>query len=387
MHRAIAALSPDDAQGFEKLQRTSRAIYEVGFEQLADQPFDSLLRFIACAPALARLRGDKSVYRTVCDHLRHPMLRRAFSLQPLLVGGNPLKTTSVYLLIHYLERRFGVHYAMGGTGALVRALADLFAEQGGALRLHSPVAEIAVENDRAAGVRLESGERIAADVVVANADPGRVYGRMLPDRKRRRWSGRRLARLRYSMGLYVLYFGTSRRYEEVAHHTILLGEGYRETLRDIFDRKVLPRTPSLYLHRPTATDPSLAPHGHDAFYALAPVPNLQGDVDWPQAEPRLRERLLGMLEKSQLPGLRDHLDVQFAMTPEDFRDRYDSPHGAGFSVQPLLTQSAWFRFHNKSEELDGLYLVGAGTHPGAGLPGVLSSAKVVENVLRREEPA
>lgn len=224
-----------------------------------------------------------------------------------------------------------------------------------------------------------------ADVVVANADPAYVYHSLLPGlMRRRRWTRRKLSRLDYSMGLYVLYLGARKRWDEVAHHTIILGDAYRDTLRDIFDRKILPTEPSLYLHRPTATDPNMAPSGHDALYALLPVPNLQGNVEWTWAEPQLRARVLDILENSVLPGLRKYLDIAFSMTPKHFLDRYHSPHGSGFSIQPTLTQSAWFRFHNRSEELDGLYFVGAGTHPGAGIPGVLSSAKVVENVLKRE---
>jgi phytoene desaturase len=385
MSESIGVISPPDTGGFNKLLQVSKANYEIGFEELAHVPFDSLRRFASCVPSLVRLRADRSVYRTVSKYMRHPMLRRAFSLQPLLIGGNPLSTTSVYLLIHYLERRFGVHYATGGTGALVRALGDLLVEQGAAMSTDAEVQEILIRSGRAVGVRLVDGETIRADVVVANADPAYVYDSLLPGlRRRRRWTRRRLSRLRYSMGLYVLYFGARKRWDEVAHHTIILGEAYRETLKDIFDRKILPAKPSLYLHRPTATDPAMAPPGHDAFYALLPVPNLKGGVEWSQAEEQLRERLLDILEDSVLPGLRKHLDIVFSMTPKQFLDRYRSPHGSGFSIQPTLRQSAWFRFHNRSEELDGLYLVGAGTHPGAGIPGVLSSAKVVETVLKRE---
>jgi phytoene desaturase len=385
MAETIAEISPADAGGFEKLLRTSKEIYDIGFKQLAHVPFDSLRKFVACAPALIRLRADRSVYRVVARHLNHPMLRRAFSLQPLLIGGNPLSTTSIYLLIHYLERRFGVHYAMGGTGAIVRALAELLIEQGAVLRTSAEVQEVLVLNGRATGVRLVDSETVPADVVVANVDPARVYNSMVPQlKRRRRWTQRKLSRLAYSMGLYVLYFGVRKRWDDVAHHTILLNNAYRETLKDIFDRKRLPADPSLYLHRPTATDPEMAPPGHDAFYALLPVPNLQGGVDWSRAEPELRECVFDMLEASLLPGLKKHLDIAFSMTPEHFRDRYHSPHGSGFSIQPILTQSAWFRFHNRSEELDGLFFVGAGTHPGAGIPGVISSAKVLENLLKQE---
>jgi phytoene desaturase len=385
MAESIGRINPADAEGFSRLLQTSKAIYQTGFEGLAHIPLDSLRGLAASVPALVRLRAHRSVYRAVSRHLRHQMLRRAFSLQPLLIGGNPLNTTSIYLLIHYLERRFGVHYAMGGTGALVQALGDLLVEQGAAISTGAEVEEILIRNGRAVGVRLVNGETIPADLVVANADPAYVYNSLIPGhRRRRRWTRRKLSRLHYSMGLYVLYLGARKRWDEVAHHTIILGDGYRETLGDIFERGILATKPSLYLHRPTATDPAMAPPGHDALYALLPVPNLQGRVEWSQAEPQLRERVLDMLEDSVLPGLRKYMEIAFSMTPEHFLDRYHAPHGSGFSIQPTLRQSAWFRFHNRSEELDGLYLVGAGTHPGAGIPGVLSSAKVVENALKRE---
>ncbi len=332
-------------------------------------------------PALARLRSDRSVYRMVSRYLRHPLLRRAFSIQPLLVGGNPFDTTSIYSLIHYLEREWGIHFPMGGTGALVAGLGRLLEEEGVSVALGQGVEEVLVESGRATGVRLQDDSVLPAEVVVANADAPFLYKHMIGARSRRKWNDRRVDRMRYSMGLFVLYFGTTRRYPDVAHHTIVLGERYRELLRDIFDRKVLADDFSLYLHRPTATDPSMAPPGCDAWYVLSPVPNLQSGIDWSEAGPGYRDRIVAALGASVIPGLDSSITEDFYVTPADFRSRYLSLHGAGFSVQPTLAQSAYFRFHNRSEDVENLFLVGAGTHPGAGLPGVLSSAKVLDRIV------
>jgi phytoene desaturase len=305
------------------------------------------------------------------------------SFHPLLIGGNPFSATSIYALIAHLERRWGVHFAMGGTGRLVEGLAGLVRGQGGALRLGAEVAEILVRDGAARGVRLASGEAVEADVVVSNADSAWTYRRLLPPaHRRRRWTDRRLDRARYSMGLFVWYFGTRRRYEGVGHHTILLGPRYRELLADIFRRGALPPDPSLYLHRPTATDPSVAPPGHDAFYVLAPVPHLgAAGVDWRAAAEPFRRALARRLSETLLPGLEEAVVTSRVATPLDFERDLLAYRGAGFGLEPVLWQSAWFRPHNRSEEVDGLYLVGAGTHPGAGLPGVLSSARVLDALV------
>ena len=376
----IARFEPDDQAGYLRLLETSRRIFEVGFTGLADRPFDRFTTMLKLLPQLLRLRSDRSVHRLVECHLKNPQLRQAFSIQPLLVGGNPFDTTSIYSLIHFLERQWGVHFPMGGTGALVAALGALMQRQGIEMRLGATVARIATVGRRATGVVLDDGQELAAEVVVSNVDAPHLYGTMVPGNKRR-WTAGKLGRLRYSMGLFVLYFGTDRRYPDVAHHTISMGPRYRELLRDIFDRKVLADDFSLYLHRPTATDPSLAPAGCDSFYVLSPVPNMQSGIDWSRQAGVYGDRILEALERTMLPGLRESLAVRFHMTPMDFGDRYLSVHGAGFSIQPLLTQSAWFRFHNRSEELDNLFLVGASTHPGAGVPGVLSSAKVLDRIV------
>ncbi len=377
----IGRFEPRDREGYLGLLEASRRIFDKGFTELGDQPFHRFRDMLKVAPSLLRLRSDRSVFGLVSKHLRDPQLRQAFSIQPLLVGGNPFDTTCIYSLIHFLEREWGVHFPMGGTGALVAALGRLLDEVGVQVELGRSVTEVMVHSGRARGVRLESGRLLPADLVVYNGDPPHLYRHLLPGVERRRWTDRRLGRLRYSMGLFVLYFGTRRQYPDVAHHTILMGPRYRSLLRDIFHRRILADDFSLYLHRPTATDPSMAPEGCDSWYVLSPVPNLQGDVDWETEGPRYRDRIVRALEDRLLPELSSQIVHDFYVTPEDFQADYLSAWGSGFSIQPLFRQSAWFRFHNKSEEVDGLYLVGAGTHPGAGLPGVLSSAKVLDRVV------
>lgn len=376
----IERIEPKDVDGYKRLLAHSKKLYDVGFTQLADQPFHNPLKMVAQIPALARLRSDRTVWQLVSKFLSHDKLRQAFSIQPLLVGGDPFETTSIYGLIHYLEREDGVHFVMGGTGALVSALARLMEEEGITQRYETTVDQIIVEGGTATGVALEGGERLMADVIVSNADPLHLYGSMLPKSEIRR-AARLKLRSRKSMGLFVLYFGTEATYPDVAHHTIVFGERYQGLLHDIFRRKVMTEDFSLYVHRPTATDPSFAPEGHDSFYVLCPVPNLDGDVDWSVEGPRLQDRIVEALDQGMLPGLKQSIRSPFFMTPEDFSDRYLSVAGAGFSISPHFTQSAWFRFHNKAEGPKNLYLVGAGTHPGAGLPGVVSSAKVLERLL------
>ncbi len=381
MRAEVARLSPRDVEGYERFLKASQAIYEVGFEQLGDQPFDSWADMARVLPALLRLEGYRTVYALACKHVTDPKLRVVLTFQSLLVGGNPFATTSVYCLIAFLERRFGVHFAMGGTGSLVQGLVKLIEGQGGSVQCGQAVAEITVEHGRASGVRLASGQRLSADVVVSNADSATTYRHLLPGVKRRRWTDRRIEKARYSMSLFVWYFGTRRQYPDVAHHTILLGPRYRELLADIFDRKRLAEDFSLYLHRPTATDPAMAPAGCDAFYVLSPVPHLQSGTDWSVEAERYRQRIERHLEATLLPGLSGQIATSRLLTPQDFQDRLSSFRGAAFGLEPVLTQSAWFRPHNRSEEVDRLYLVGAGTHPGAGLPGVLSSARILDKVV------
>lgn len=376
----IARFEPADAEGYLRLLEHSEKLYDAGFTRLADQPFHRLSTMLREVPTLGRLRADRTVWQLVCAYLKNEKIRQAFSIQPLLVGGSPFSTTSIYGLIHFLERKWGVYFAMGGTGALVAAFGRLMQEEGIEIRLDTTVARITLDGRKVTGVELESGERLSCDVVVSNADPLHLYANMLPA-DAQSTSIRLKRKSRVSMGLYVLYFGTTRTYPDVAHHTIWFGPRYREHLKDIFDRKILADDFSLYVHRPTATDKSFAPDGCDSFYVLCPVPNLDAGIDWQVEGPRLKERIVEALDRTMLPGLKQTMTADFIMTPQDFADDYLSVSGAGFSVAPHFTQSAWFRFHNRSESIDGLYLVGAGTHPGAGLPGVVSSAKAVEKLV------
>jgi phytoene desaturase len=377
----IARIAPGDLDGFDRFLRDSEAIYRVAFGELADKPFHSFGTLLRAAPAMIRLQGYRTVFGKVGDYFRDPKLRIAFSFHPLLIGGNPMTTTAYYCLIAHLERIHGVHYAMGGMGALVQGLVGLIEGNAGRIRCNAEVAEITVANGRASGVRLADGETIAADIVVSNADAGWTYSKLLASHPRRRWTDRKVARARYSMSLFVWYFGTTRKFEDVYHHTMVLGPRYEGLLGDIFKRKHLSKDFSLYLHRPTMTDPSLAPPGCDAFYVLSPVPHLGSGTDWSvQGEP-YRAAIQQRLEQTVLPGLGDCIATSRIMTPQDFRDRLLSVNGAAFSLEPQLFQSAWFRPHNRSEELEGLYLVGAGTHPGAGVPGVISSARILDQLV------
>ena len=381
MRREIARFAPDDIPGYERFIGESEKIFKVGFEQLAHVPFDSLWDMAKIVPDMVRLGSHRTVYGLVASLVKDERLRQVLSFHTLLVGGNPFDTTSIYCLIAYLERKWGVHFAMGGTGAIVNGLVDLIASQGGVVRLNTEVEEITVEGRRATGVRLKNGEIVCADVVVSNGDAGWTYRRLLPAYLRRHWTDRKLEQARYSMGLFVWYFGTKRRYEDVKHHTILLGPRYRGLLDDIFHNKVVAEDFSLYLHRPTATDPSLAPPGHDAFYVLSPVPNLESGTDWAAEAEGYRRRIAKYLGETVLPGLEVEVVSSRVLTPREFESDYLSLRGAAFSFEPVLTQSAALRPHNRSEEIEGLYLVGAGTHPGAGVPGVLSSARVLDTVV------
>ena len=377
----IAAFEPRDVDGYRKLAAHAKRIFEIGYQQLADVPFDRFTDMIRVAPDMIRLQNHRSVYGLVSRYLRDERLRQVFTFQPLLVGGNPFRTSSIYMLIHWLEREWGVHFPRGGTGALVQALVGLLEEIGVEVRLSTPVEEVLVRDGHVEGLRITGGEVLPARLVVSNADPSFVYGRLIDPRHRRKHTDRRIGRVRQSMSLFVTYFGTRKTYGDLAHHTILLGPRYRGLLTDIFDRKVLAEDFSLYLHAPGRTDPSLVPGGKDAFYVLSPVPNNLSGIRWAEVGERYRERILDHLEATVMPGLREHLDLAFDVTPQYFEHQLRSVAGAGFGPEPLLWQSAWFRYHNRSEDVHGLYFVGAGTHPGAGVPGVLSSARVLDHVV------
>lgn len=380
MQRQIERLAPGDFPGYLDFLRASEAIFDVAFLQLAHKPFESWKDMVRLLPQLARLKSYRNIYSLVSSFVKSPKLRFALSFHPLFVGGNPFNTTSIYGLIAFLERRWGVHFAMGGTGRIITGMVKLIEGQGGTVRFNAPVTRIETTGKRVTGVVLRNGEQLAADVVVSNADFAVTYRDLLPDSKRR-WSKAKISKADYSMSLFVWYFGTSRQFPDVPHHTILVGPRYREHLEDIFKRKVLAEDFSLYLHRPTATDPSLAPEGCDAFYVLSPVPHLQSQTDWHATAERYRQAIAKHLDGTILPGFEHCIVTSRLMTPLDFRDRLSSEHGAAFSLAPSLLQSAWFRPHNRSEDIENLFLVGAGTHPGAGVPGVLSSARVLDTVV------
>lgn len=381
MKREVARFSPGDVDGYERLLAASEEIFRVGFEQLAHVPFGSWTSMARIVPSMVRLKSFRSVYGLVSSFIKDDRLRQVMSFHPLLVGGNPFTTTSIYTLIAFLERKWGVHFPIGGTGALVSGLVELIEGLGGALRCNAEVERIVVEQGRATGVRLATGETLDADVLVSNADSAWTYRYLLDPADRKRWTDKRVERMRYSMGLFVWYFGTSRTYEDVAHHTILLGPRYRGLLEDIFGKKVLADDFSLYLHRPTATDRGLAPPGCETFYVLSPVPHLESGTDWAAEQERYRARIEQLLEATVLPGLAGAIVTSETLTPQGFHDQLSSFRGAAFGMEPVLTQSAYFRPHNKSEDVDNLFLVGAGTHPGAGVPGVLSSARVLDTIV------
>lgn len=391
MRAEVARLSPDDLAGYERFLTDAETRYRFGFENLGRRPMHKLREIIKVLPTFAMLRADRSTYGHAACRVQDERLRMALSFHPLFIGGDPFHVTSMYVLVAHLEKAFGVHYAMGGAGALAAAMAKLVGTLGGTLEFGVTVDEITLRDGRATGVRLTDGTRIDAAVVVSNADAGHTYTHLLRGLPKRRWTPRKLRRQRWSNGLFVWYFGTRDTralWPAVGHHTILNGPRYRGLVRDIFIHGKLAEDMSIYLHRPTVTDPSAAPEGGDAFYALVPVPHLGFDdpVEWAAMAEPYRRRVQQTLEDNLLPGLGRHIAESHVMTPEDFRTRYLSPHGAGFSIEPRILQSAWFRPHNISEEVRGLYLVGAGSHPGAGLPGVVSSAEVLDQLVPDPEP-
>ncbi len=381
MRQEVARFAPDDLEGYERFFQEAERCYKLGFLELSSVAFDSVGDLLAAMPSMIKMKAWKSIYSLVAKHIRHPKLRMVFSFHPLLIGGNPFSVTCVYSLINSLERRHGVHWAMGGTGALINGLVDLIRDQGNEVRCNAEVRQIQVAEGRATGVTLQSGESISADIVVSNADTAWTYKHLVAAEHRRHWTDRKIERMKSSMSLFVWYFGTKKRYSDIPHHMILMGPRYQELLTDIFKRHVLADDFSLYLHRPSASDPSMAPEGHDTFYVLSPVPHLESGVDWnAHAEP-YRKAIAKYLNESIMPGFEGEVTESFVTTPLDFQNRLLSYRGAAFGPEPLLLQSAWFRPHNRSEDIDGLFMVGASTHPGAGIPGVISSAKALESVV------
>ncbi len=381
MRREIARFNPADLAGYDRFVKAADQACQLGFEELGGIAFNSVSDLMAAVPNMLRMKAWESLYTLVARHISDPKLRMVFSFHPLLIGGNPFSVTRVYSLINTLERRWGVHWSMGGTGQLIKGLVGLLQGRGVSVRCNAPVTRINVEQGRACGITLENGERIDADIVISNGDAAWTYKNLVGQQHRTHWTDRKIEKSKYSMSLFVWYFGTSKRYEDVPHHMIMLGPRYRELLDDIFKNLHLADDFSLYLHRPSASDPSVAPEGHDAFYVLAPVPHLGSGTNWQQQAEDFRQAIQTYLDKTVLPNVGEHIVTSKLMTPQDFQDRLWSYKGAAFGLEPLLLQSAWFRPHNRSEDVAGLYMVGAGTHPGAGVPGVLMSAKAMSTVV------
>lgn len=377
----IEKISPKDVEGYKRMLKAVKPIYEKGFQELSFEPFHKFTSMLKVAPSLIKLQSYRSNYNFVSKYIKNENLRIVFSFHPLLIGGNPYSVPSIYSLIQYLEKEFGVWFARGGTTALVHALANLFEELGGKIVLNSEIQKIEIENNQVLGVHTVSNDFYPSKIVISNADPAFTYTKMIDSKWRRKNSDKRYKKAKYSMGLVVIYFGTKKQYPDMKHHTIILGPRYKGLLEDIFKKKILPEDFSSYLHVPTRTDPSLAPKGHEAFYILIPVPHQDSDIDWEIMVEPFKQKILSFLDENYLPGLKENIVTLKILTPLDFERDYNSFKGTGFSVEPIFTQSAWFRPHNKSEDIDGLYLVGAGTHPGAGLPGVVSSAKVTTDLI------
>ena len=377
----IAKFNPADVQGFKDLMKASDRCYQWGFEELGMVAFESISDVIKAMPNLIKMQAWRSIYSMVAKYIKHPKLRIVMSFHPLLIGGNPFSVTCIYSLIHVLERRWGVHSAMGGTGAIVQALVKLLANRQVPIRYNAPVTRIRVEQGTAVGVELHSGEFLPADIVVSNADAAWTYKHLVAPEQRRHWTDKRIAKGKYSSGLFVWYFGTNRQYQDVPHHMMVLGPRYQGLLQDIFKNHTLSKDFSLYLYRPTATDPSLAPAGCDSFYALSVVPNLSSETDWPAITERYQDAIASVLQDTVLPDLKQHVVSSKVTTPQDFQDRLWSYKGAGFGLEPILLQSAWFRPHNRSEDVRNLFMVGASSQPGAGVPSVLMSAKMLEQVV------
>ena len=375
-------LSKEDVNGYEKLVNFTKKIFDKGFLELADVPFDKPFVMMQQLPALLKLKSYKSVYSLVSSYIKNEKLRRMLSMHPLLVGGNPFTTTSIYGLILYLEKKWGIHYSVGGTGNIIKGFEKLMNEVGIEILKNSEVTEIITKNNKISGVKLNNENEIDADNVVCNADPPAFYEKMLSkSNKSSMLFNWKKNRMEYSMGLFVYYFGTKKIYENVEHHTIKFGNKYKEHLDDIFDKKKLNNDISYYLHRPTATDKTMAPEGNDCFYVLVPVPNNQSKINWEIEGEKMKNLVIEKMEKDLMPDLKNNIVEDFYLTPDYFEKELNTKFGSGFSIQPKFTQSAYFRFHNKSEIYDGLYFVGAGTHPGAGVPGVLSSAKVLDKLF------
>jgi len=381
MESQISKIS-NDLNGYKKLITFTEKIFNKGFVELSDKPFNNFLFMIKQIPALLKLKSYQSVYQLVSSYISNEKLRRIFSMHPLLVGGNPFSTTAIYALILFLEKKWGIHYAMGGTGKIVQALEKLMKEEDITILKNAEVVEFLTKNKKITGIQLKNGSIINCDYLICNSDPPNVYKNLIKSNNQYNFLfNQKIKRMNYSMGLFVYYFGSKKKYNNIAHHTICFGDSYQDHLKKIFDDKILTDDISYYLHRPTATDPSMAPENHDAFYVLVPVPNNLSGINWKEKGDSFKELVIAKMEKTTLPNLRENIVSDFYLTPDYFEQELSTLHGSGFSIQPKFTQSAYFRFHNQSEIFSNMFFVGAGTHPGAGMPGVLSSAKVLDKLL------
>ena len=382
MEEQVKKFNPDDYKGYKKLVNFTEKIFDKGFTDLSDKPFNNLVFMIKQIPSLLKLKSYKSVYSLVSSFISNEKLRRVFSMHPLLVGGNPFSTTSIYTLILFLEKKWGIHYSMGGTGSVVQALEKLMLEENIKIIKGAEVTEILTENKKVKGIKINNSKIINSDYIICNSDPPNVYNNLIKSKEDYNFLFKqKMKRMDYSMGLFVYYFGSKKKYDHVAHHTIYFGETYEKHLDKIFEKKILSQDISYYLHRPSATDPDMAPDGQDAFYVLVPVPNNLSKINWIKQGDKFKELVLDKMDKTVLPGIKENVVSDFYLTPDYFEIDLATLYGSGFSIQPKFSQSAYFRFHNQSEIYKNLYFVGAGTHPGAGMPGVLSSAKVLDKLF------
>ena len=382
MKNQIEKYCKNDYLGFKKLVNFTEKIFDKGFTDLSSKPFNNITFMLKQVPALLKLKSYQSVYKLVSSFISNEKLRRVFSMHPLLVGGNPFTTTSIYTLILFLEKKWGIHYSLGGTGSVVNALEKLMREEHIKILKGSNVTEIITNNKKVTGIKINNETVINCDYIICNSDPPNVYKNLLrSDNNYSFLFKQKIKRMDYSMGLFVYYFGSKKKFNDVAHHTIYFGKSYEKHLDKIFEKKLLSEDISYYLHRPSATDPNMAPDGQDAFYVLVPVPNNLSKINWTNEGDKFKDLILDKMDKSVLPGIKENVISDFYLTPDYFEKDLATLHGSGFSIQPKFSQSAYFRFHNQSEIFNNLYFVGAGTHPGAGMPGVLSSAKVLDKLF------
>ena len=381
MKKEIEKYAIDDFVGYQKLVKLTEKIFDKGFTELSSKPFNNISFMLKQVPALLKLKSYKSVYELISTYISDNKLRKIFSMHPLLVGGNPFTTTSIYTLILFLEKKWGIHYSLGGTGNLVKAFEKLMKEEKIEIIKNSTVTELTNLNNQIVSVTVNNKDVLKADYIICNSDPPNVYKNLIKKNNYGFLFNKKIERMNYSMGLFVYYFGSKKQYNDVAHHTIYFGKSYKDHLNKIFEKKELSEDISYYLHRPTATDPSMAPPGQDCFYVLVPVPNNLSNINWHKEGEKFKQLIINKMSEQILPNLKENITADFYVTPDYFENDLSTLHGSGFSIQPKFTQSAYFRFHNKSEIFNNLYFVGAGTHPGAGIPGVISSAKVLDELL------